>query len=393
MGNQEIINSTVYHSVINSFRRSSSRFLLLCILISIGGCKKKSVEPDIVKIKWERDQRIVNSLGLMNSSFSNNQLNVLAPTMFFKNLSRSTSGPDPNSFRLSPYTGAGRLKFPVPEQYYAFTDVNKVIIRSASTVESESVEKIIDLKSLDPDFFALIDIPYWQSECMVINNNNFLLLPYKAVKNNYSVPTPYFMLTEIGVPGNRNNQIEIKSVKLIQKDILPGESNVFKLQTFYNYFFAVIGSYTYRIDTEGNLEQVSEKPLNIFRRNEELFAFAPNNNTGKAEFLKSPDQGKTWTLLGEIGINVNLLVNLQYTLIGNKVIGYQRGQLFQFESSGINYSLTEMENEGLGLAEITSVSMADEKTVFITSRCNTFTDICGGYYKPVDNFFVKKKAE
>lgn len=369
--------------------KNTSLLLFIIAVINLAACKKNPVDPSADNIKWEKYKGISTEVGLLNSSFTDGHLNILGTGAYFKNIPDPYGASVPNSFLLGLYDGGGRYKFPVPVNYYALINGNNIVLRSALTVQAESVETSIDIKTLDPDFFQWIDIPYWQGERMAISQNNYLLVPYKAVKNNFSVPTPYFLLAKIAAPVNQNTELKIVSTALIRQDLLLSESIVSRIQTINNNFFVVMGPYTYRIDTLGNIKLAADKALHVFQKGQELFAFSPNINTGKIEYLQSIDEGKSWQLLGAIA--VDLLANLQYTIIENKLIGFGKGQLFQIELNGTNYIITELENEGLGLADITSVSKANDRTVFITSRCNTFSSDCGGYYKPIQYFFTKKK--
>lgn len=152
-----------------------------------------------------------------------------------------------------------------------------------------------------------------------------------------------------------------------------------------------MGERTYRIDTEGHIDLILEKTLNIFQIGDDLFAFAPNYNSELVDLYKSIDRGESWVFFGEIDEEV--LVDLQYVTIHNKVVGYGKGQIFELEITDNNYSITELDNEGLGLADITSISLNDDDMVFITTRCNSFSVTCGAYYKPLEFFFDKKRIE
>jgi hypothetical protein len=144
-------------------------------------------------VRWERDPGFDNSLGLMNASWRNGELNVLSPSVYLMDI-HSSSEDARNYFSTGPYHKIGRIKFPVPAGFYVFTDVDKVVIRSASTVEVESTESIIDLKSLDPNFFEFEDIPYWVGESVGLNNSNFILVPYRTTKMITSFQHPFSFL-------------------------------------------------------------------------------------------------------------------------------------------------------------------------------------------------------
>lgn len=361
--------------------------LTIILLLVIGGCENET--SDIVEEQkiWERYEPINSEIGLMNSANRNGHLNAWSGGLFIKNIALSSIDTDLNIFHTGTYVGAGRLKFPIAQNYYVFTDFSKVNIRSALSTESQSVEKIIELESLDSNFIELIDIPYWQGECMAISENGFLLIPYWAAQSN----TPYFVLVEISSPESEDRQLEIESVKLINQDIFPGIVNLYHIQTFFDRFFLLMGERTYRIDTEGHIDLILEKTLNIFQIGDDLFAFAPNYNSELVDLYKSIDRGESWVFFGEIDEEV--LVDLQYVTIHNKVVGYGKGQIFELEITDNNYSITELDNEGLGLADITSISLNDDDMVFITTRCNSFSVTCGAYYKPLEFFFDKKRIE
>jgi hypothetical protein len=358
------------------------------ILVSLG-CENCTDEISIKEEKeiWKKTSLLSNDYGLMNSGFFDGSLCVLSPSVFYKNVFLKSDNYE-SLFRLEPYEGFGRFKFPVAKNFYVYSDANRVVVKSAFSSEINSVEKVINLKSIDPNFSHLIDVPYWQGECMAINDD-FLLIPYKAVKNNWSVNTPYFVLVKINSSGGRDTDFKITSVDLINEDIFPGTIDVYRIQSFYNYFFVVMGAWTFRIDFEGNIHKISDKTLNIFKFNDSLFAFAPNINTGNVIFFNSTDHGETWFPLGEI--NQPLLSSLSYVSINDSIIGYTKGQIFQFKWKNDSYSISELDNEGLSLADITSVTLTNEHIVFITSRCNSFSNSCGGYYKSLENFFDRKE--
>lgn len=147
------------------------------------------------------------------------------------------------------------------------------------------------MKALDNDFFEPIDIPYWYGERIAISGNDFLLLPCRAVKNGHMAITPYFVLSKIASPDNSDSQLEIESTKLIKQDIFPGMIEVSRVQTFFNRFIVVKGVYTYRIDTDGSINFVSDERFNIFQYKEELYAFAlPNLESITVNYYKPLDK-------------------------------------------------------------------------------------------------------
>jgi hypothetical protein len=152
-----------------------------------------------------------------------------------------------------------------------------------------------------------------------------------------------------------------------------------------------MGPWTYKIETNGDIKKVSDKELNIFQAGNDLIAFAPDYHTGTVAVYKSVIGGDGWSKI--VDIDLYFLPSLQFCEIDGRIIGYAKAQLFEISFTESSYHITELDNEGLSSADITSVSMADEETVFITSVCNSFSDVCGGYFKPLKNFFDKKKVE
>jgi hypothetical protein len=366
--------------------RLSMLILALISALILTDCKDDpSIEP--VTVQWEKDPAFDNSFGLMNASRRNDELNVLSSSVYFKDISPSSNS-SLNYFRTGPYTGAGRFKFPATAGHYILTDLDKVVIRSANTVEIESTETAIDLKLLDPTFSQLEDIPWWQSECIGNTADGFILVPYHAVKDGHGVPTPYFLLARVTAT---DNVVTVEEKKLIQEDIVMGSVSVYTIQSFFNSFFVWMGGHTYKIDVEGSIKQVFDKGLNIFQSGDDLLAFARDFNAGNVDLYRSDNGGDTWSFV--TNIDAGFLVDLHYCVINDRVVGYTKAQIFEIAITDHDYTITELDNEGLSLADITSISMADDQTVFITTLCNDFSDVCGGYFKPLKYFFDKKKQE
>jgi hypothetical protein len=387
MARQRLIFSDFVSPVLQLTKIIGFIFMLGIWLIS-GGCDNDPPGEPVDQGIWKKYQLLSTETGLMNSASLNGHLNAWSVESFVKDISFSTMDVGPDIYRTGPYAGTGRLKFPMAQNYFVFTDFNKVIIRSALTTESQSVEKIIDLKNVDGDFLELIDIPYWQGECMALSENGLLLIPYRAVQNGVQKNTPYFLLAKINSPENEDNELHIESIKLIRQDIFPGMMNINRIQTFFDCFYLWMGTWTYSLDADGQIDLIMDKPLNLLKIGSDLYAFAPNFNTGMVDLYKSTDQGSGWIHLGNL--NEGILADLQYVSIHGSVIGFRKSQIYEVSITDTNYSISELDNKGLSLADITSVSLHDDNMVFVTSRCNSFTDTCGAYYKPLDLFFNKK---
>jgi hypothetical protein len=198
------------------------------------------------------------------------------------------------------------------------------------------------------------------------------------------VSTPRFALIKLQYDISRA-QVSIGDVQLITEDLFQGSAAVFRIQSFADYFFVVMNMQTYRIDQAGNIELVVTKPLQILNNRGALAAIAPNQNSGNVEYLTSDDLGKTWTVVGEFPVPE--MAGFQYTIIGGELIGYDRSQIFHVKLSDTTYEIEELQNHGLAGGEISSISMPDDETVLITTMCNSFTTDCGGYIKPLADFF------
>lgn len=362
--------------------------IIVICLTAFLSCKKTSGSTDPVVVKWEKYQGVSTSVGFMNSASIDGNFNLLGPASYYNSIGNVYEGKPPLTFNMGIFQGSGRFKFPVPDKYFVYTTDSRIIVRSAITTVAQSIETSVDMAALNAGFSQFIDIPYWQGECLSLNKDNYLLAPFRSVNNGNSVPTPYFELIKIRPPATSDNELMIYSTTNIQNNVSAGEITVKRMQSFGSEFYVVMGAFTYRIDTLGAMTKVADKELNIFQKGSELFAFSPNSNTGKVEYLQSIDQGKSWLLLG--AIPSELLVSLKYTTINKRLIGFTKGQIFLIELNGPSYSITELENSGLGLADITSINMCDAKTVFVSSHCNSFSGDCGGYYKPLEYFFYKK---
>ncbi len=355
------------------------------LLIGLAGCVNDTTPIPDQKVVWVKQDISNSEIGLMNSANTDDQLVALGPWVYFKNLSMPNE--DAETFNYGSYEGAGRLKFPISKNFFVFSNVNQVHVKSALNDDSKSIERVIDLKSLDNEFDNLIDIPYWQGDCMGISDSHYLLVSYSAD----GVNTPRFLLARLVPPVSNDNQLEIIDIKVLDQELFNGVTNVYKIQTFYDHFYVRMGPTTYQINVDGEMKLLSEKWFNIFRNDSVLNAFASDQNGGTIQYYQSRDHGVNWELLGEFeGPNNSILFGLDYVTIDKRIVGYGKGQIFELTINEKNYSLSELDNEGLGLADITSVSMANDSTVFVTSRCNSFSDDCGGFYKPLNDFFTRR---
>lgn len=365
-------------------------YLLLpgCLLLTASCRKNNKPESSTPVVKWEQVAGISNGPGLMNSAFQNNRLNVWGSSNYYPAVALSPTGTS-SGFTTGIFQGSGRLRFPVADRYFAFTNNRQVVIRSALTTPANSVERIVDLGALDPDFSTLADIPYWQGEAMGISANHFLLIPYRAVHNGVGIPTPYFALIGLRPPQHSDSELQVSSVNLIRRNLFPGEVALTAISSFGNFFFVNMGNATYRIDTQGIMNKVADVTLNIYQKGSNLYGFSANLNTDQADYYQSGDNGQSWQRVG--GIAVGALATLHYSVIGEQVIGYSNNQLFLFETNGSTFSVRELENEGLPPADITSVTLSGTDTVFLTMHANSFTSLSGAYYKPLAHLPDQKK--
>jgi hypothetical protein len=356
-------------------------FLLLLILL--GSCHENEIKKE-ADIEWQKSISLFGEQGLMNSANINGQLNVLSGSVLFKNVNTDATASD--LFRIGPYYNSGRLKFPISSKFYAITDFDKILIRTTETNENESTEAQIKLTDYDENFFRLTDIPYWQGDCIGLTENNRILIPYESVSDGILVSSPYFLMTTVVI--NVGNQVEIKNVKLIQNNLFSGSTTVYSIQTFFDQFFVVMGSSTYRIDEGGSIFKISDKAERIFIKNNALFSVSSNFNTQTTELRKSVDQGKSWQTLGTINVDITAL---NFTTVDQKLVAFGKAQIFLIEINEPQFSVTELENKGLGLSDITSISKSGDNHVLITTHCNSLSTDCGAYIKPLSKFFDMKR--
>ncbi len=360
--------------------------IILTVLLTNCGTEEPSLTPQD-KIIWQAMPELTSSLGYMNSHSFNTGLEILGTSSFYKNVIFEAPGTQ-SAFPLGMYAGSGRLKFPIGRNFYVLTDTDKIIVRSVAGTTTTSIEKMIDLKALDENFSQLIDIPYWQGECMAISQEDYLLVAYQAVQNNNVKSTPSFALLQIQAPLQNDGELNILSTRLIQNDIFPGATTVYRIQSFMNYFFVEMGPYTFRMDNQGKMEKVSDQRLNIFEYANTLYAFGYNLNSDSDEFYKSTNAGASWILLDELSLST--MAPMHFTSIDNKVVAYSVRHFITFEFSESSYTITQLDDEGLSTDYITSITLADNNCVVITMRCNELNDECGVYYKPLENFFEPK---
>ena len=216
-------------------------------------------------------------------------------------------------------------------------------------------------------------VSYYSGECMAINNNNQALIPYLSTDNDYSLK---LLLVNIRVKSDGIIRLDTISTKVIK---IPDSSeyNVISIQSLNDIFYVTTSSKTYRVNTAGELQNVTNNRLySIVESNKVLYGF------GGESIFSSIDSGLTWTKGYSIPAEY---IMFKYSKVNNKIIAYRNSQLFEITLTQDSIIARELDNDGLVGKTITSVSGFGNK-VYATS-------LSGLYFKTIEDFFNDKKTE
>ena len=182
--------------------------------------------------------------------------------------------------------------------------------------------------------------------------------------------------------GDNTSPTKILDTKIIKIED-EFEIRVNRLQSLNELFFVTTDTKTYRIDTEGNLtDKFDDYQLyNIVQRNDTLYAFGYDFTLEQKEFLHSTNHGRVWD---KISTSQTEIAYLNFTTIENKIIGYWRSQIWQFDFSESGYRVVELDNDGLTGEIITSITAYKNKA-YATTRTGLF-------YRNLSNLFEIKEA-
>lgn len=377
-------------------KKKNLLLIISCILFSVSCEKEKIVE--IYKTKtynWNNHPafQYKNSILLNSLSIDSSYMAISGTNYFSKVGSVVYYGSYDSIFEdnfIKQYSGDIKpinRKIPITSQItitYKETEPEVGKVNFISTTDYGSYNSYLTylyIGEIDTTFIGFsFDRPTW-NDCIAINNNGQVLIPYKSLsKEEFQLR---LLLVNTRQTGNSVYPTEILDTKIIKIED-EYQNRVDYLQSINDIFFVTTQTKTYRIDPKGDLtEKFNDFQLySIIPKNDTLYAFGYDFVLKQNVFLHSTNHGTIWN---KISTSEAEIAYLNFTEIRNTIIGYYSSQIWQFTFSDNEYSVVELDNDGLIGEIITSVTKYKDK-VYATTYSGLF-------YRDIDGLFKIKETE
>jgi hypothetical protein len=354
--------------------------ILISFATLILSCEKEKIVEIEKEYNWKKHVDFqYNDVVQMNSFASNERLFFYGQNSFTSLVADSLAHPDlPFGGNVSHYSvwneQPANRKLPICSDYSISSDKNNGTIYFFSTMNpvlSES-STLIHLKTIDTTYAYFDFLHFSSGECIAINDQNKSLIPYISFVDSKNVLKLALIdiKTEFMISYYYLDTLEVNILTISDEN----QYDVIALESVGDYFFLTTNSKVYRIDNNGNIENVLSTRLNkIVESSGKIYGF------GRDNIYFSSDNGLSW----QMGYNVQYDYSLlNYSKIGDKIIGYRYGQLWELQINDTELIVQELDNDGLEGISITSVSSFDKKVYLST--------LSGVYYKSIDEFFNYK---
>jgi hypothetical protein len=299
---------------------------------------------------------------------------------------------------LSPFLPNGFLyRLPISDQLMATINSDELILMPIGKPFEEDA-LVIKMKDLDPLFSGFKQIVSGYGDQIGIDSKGHLLVPYDAPKSpGVSKYTPNFLWLKTAVI---DGKVEILEQKLIKEEFFDDWVSIGGIKVFENFMRVTIGNKTVDFDQNGNMElrfESSTKSVNV--GNEIITFIADGWETFSMKVYKSDLSGKNPELIGDYNSGQVSKEDLRsignsfdnISSIGDTIVLIEGESIFRLSMNDKTIKLFPLDNVGLIGTYITSISLLDNSTVFVTTSCEgSGTNCSGGYYKPHDKFFTQK---
>jgi hypothetical protein len=376
--------------------KSTTRLPILLIFVGIMcffSCVVFETPKQEVPVVWK--QSLSFPEGLIHAKEINGKLYAASKTRIY---SEATIWGINKYYDLSPFLPDNFLyRLPLSDQLMATIDSDELILMPIGKPFEEDA-LVINMKDLDPGFYDFKQIVSGYGDQIGIDSKGHVLVPYGAPKSpGVSKYTPNFLWLKTAVI---DGKVEILEQKLIKEEFFDDWVSIWGLEVFENFMRVTIGNKTFDFDQNGNMEVRFESYTKSVQVGNEIITFAGDGwETFPLEVYKSDLSGKNPELIGtyntgqvskedrrRIGITFDNLSSIRDTIV------LIEGQsIFRLSMNDQTIRLFPLENIGLIGTNITSISLLDNSTVFVTTNCEAGGSNCGGgYYKPFDKFLTQK---
>lgn len=376
--------------------KSTTRFPILLIFIGIMcffSCVVFETPKEEVPVIWK--QSLSFPEGLIHAKEINGKLYAAAKTRIY---SDATIWGINKNFDLSPFLPDNFLyRLPLSDQLMATIDSDELILMPIGKPFEEDA-LVIKMKDNDPLFSDFKQIVSQSGDQIGIDSKGHVLVPYGAPKSlGVSKYTPNFLWLKTAII---DGKVEVLEQKLIKEEFFDNWVSIRTLKVFEDFMRVTIGNKTFDFDQSGNMAVSFESYTKSVQVGNEVITFAFEEfETFYLKVYKSDLFGKNPELIGtynssQISKEDQRLLGTLYdniTSINDVIILIDRDSIFRLSMNDQSIRLIKLDNIGLIDTFITSITLINNSTVFVTTSCYDLVNInCGGFYKPLDKFLTQK---
>ncbi len=354
-------------------------YLIVFVCLIFTSCEKTVTEIEYKDkmYSWTQDSRLQYDKSLIINSHSNDENLYLMGFYNYTKISKTET----NTYSL-PFDYSVDNKFPITDNYYVAADkqYDYVVIVPNDYPHASWSRKTFFLKNLDSLFYEFEFGYYTNGECIAISDNDYCVIPYR-IKNDIGIGNmPRILMIGLDVKEVRHDiVIDTTNTKIIELGESGTTNYVYNIKNIEDRFLISCGSKTYHVDTSGNVSVSYEGVIDRYLIHNDLYygiawVFSENN------LLQSSDKGRTWDEIGKIPNDFTLL---NYSSVGDSLIGFYDSQLFSVKVSDNSISSRELDNDGLIGKEITSISSFTDSLIYVTT-------LNGLFYRNKMEFFNNK---
>lgn len=376
--------------------KSSTHFSILLIFICIVtffSCTLFEAPPKEAPVFWK--QSLSFTEGLAHAKGINGKLYAASRTRIYSEATLWDINKYDNLTSFLPDNFLYRL--PLSDQIMATINSNELILMPLGKPFEEDA-LVIKMKDLDPGFIDFKQIVSGYGDQIGIDSKCHVLAPYDSPKSvGVSKYTPNFLWLKTTVTIGK---VEILEQKLIKEEFFDDWVSIWGIKVFENFMRVTIGNKTFDFDQKGNMELRFESSTKSVQVGNEIITFEADGwETFSIKVYKCDLSGKNPELIGDY--NSSQVSKEDLRRIGNSfdnlssindtIVLIEGESIFRISMNDQTIRLFPLDNVGLIGTNITSISLLDNSTVFVTTSCEASKKNCGGgYYKPLDKFLTSK---
>lgn len=376
--------------------KSSARFQILLIFIGIFSfisCDPFETPKEEVPVYWK--QSLSFQEGLVHAKEINGKLYAASKTRIY---GEATLFGINKYYDLSPFLPDNFLyRLPISDQIMATINSDELILMPLGKPFEEDA-LVIKMKDLDPGFYDFKQIVSGYGDQIGIDSKGHLMVPYGAPKSpGVSKYTPNFLWLKTAVI---DGKVEILEQKLIKEEFFDDWVSIGGFKVFENFMRVTIGNKTFDFDQNGNMELSFESYTKSVKVGNDIITFVGDGwETFPLKVYKSDLSGKNPVLIGTYNSNqiskedrrrIGIIFD-NLSSINNNIVLLEGESIFRLSMNDKTIKLFPLDNVGLIGTNVTSISLLDNSTVFVTTSCEAGGNNCGGgYYKPLNKFFTPK---